>query len=105
MTDTKLLKLVRPLPLRRLFETCDDSKTIGDICRFIGGQQVEMDGAAKILAKFIMTPSQEELEFRKRDAERHARYVARKRAEDAEGWKAHEREAARRKRARHAGKV
>lgn len=98
--DTSTWDKIRPLSVRQLIRTCPDSKLLGDILRRIGGQQVDLDEHTIMLMNLLMTPSQEAVEFRKRDAERHARYVARKRAEDEEGWKAKERERQRAKRER-----
>lgn len=82
--DTSTWDKIRPLSVRQLIRTCPDSKLLGDILRRIGGQQVDLDEHTIMLMNILMTPSQEAVEFRKRDAERHARYVARKRAEDEE---------------------
>lgn len=96
----KTIDRVRPIMLRRLFESCTDSKTLGDICRLIGGQEFEHEKEIEIIARMAVTPSDVMLEFRRKSAARHRAYVARKKAEDPEGWKLLERERARLRRER-----
>ena len=39
--------MISPRELLALFQTCDDSRWIGDVCRALGGQAVALDATQR----------------------------------------------------------
>lgn len=46
--------IVIPKELVGLFSSCEDSKNVGDICRAIGGQDVKLDAAQRLLVNAVV---------------------------------------------------
>lgn len=50
--------MIKPALLWSLFKTCDDSKWLGDICRALGRQKLELDFGQKQMMASIMQDSE-----------------------------------------------
>lgn len=50
--------MIKPTYLWALCKTCEDSKWIGDICRFLGGQDVTLDFGQKQVAEMVKMDSE-----------------------------------------------
>lgn len=48
--------MVRPRKLWALFMACDDSRWLGDICRALGGQEVELDAKQRRVLRTLAKP-------------------------------------------------
>ena len=83
--------MVKPAYLWALCKTCRDSKWIGDICRRLGGQEVELDFGQRQVFEMIRMDSEwmdERIEERREQArQRKARERERKAAENAASHK------------------
>jgi hypothetical protein len=79
--------MIKPTYLWALCKTCKDSKWIGDICRFLGGQDVKLDFGQGQVAEMIKMDSEwmdERINWNREAARmRQARARERKAAERA----------------------
>ena len=70
--------MIKPESLWGLFKTCENSKWLGDICRALGRQDVELDYGQQMMLKTIQQDSgwmDERIEVRlERDRERKRKY-------------------------------
>ena len=77
--------MIKPQTLWGLFKTCDDSKWLGDICRALGRQDIELDFGQNQIKSLIEQDSgwydENIAENRKEEKERKAAYREKKRKE------------------------
>lgn len=69
--------MIKPDSLEALFATCPDSKWVGDICRALGGQEVELDMGQQMMLAQVRRDSERMDEWA---ADQRERWKDRKRA-------------------------
>lgn len=74
--------MIKPDSLEALFATCPDSKWVGDICRALGGQEVELDMGQQMMLAQVRRDSERMDEWAADQKARWAERQRRKRQKD-----------------------